>query len=358
MHLISLRISQLRNLGDITLEPSAGLNLITGPNASGKTAFLEAVYLLARGRSFRTPRIRELIRHERESLLVTARLKTHGGRQVSVGLERDRHQTQLRYDGVNVRNLSEHARRVPLLLITPESHALVSGRPEQRRRWLDWALFHVEPDYLACWQNCFNALRQRNALLKSQASGAQLASWEDILAGHCERLDEYRQVFINTLNQRFEKVVHTLLGGQGVIHYRAGRDQSQDFREQLVQSRDRDRERGFTQAGPHRSDLDLRHAGLEVRSGLSRGQTKLYIAGLILAYARVLAAEGLQPLILVDDLPAELDEKARGRFMAELAATGSQTFVTAIEPSMLPREYWAESILFHVEQGHLTEVVQ
>lgn len=358
MQLTGLRICQLRNLYDVALEPAADLNLIVGPNASGKTALLEAIYLLARGRSFRTNRIRELIQREQERLQVTARLSAAGGRRIPLGLERNRRQTLLRYDGTTVKNLSEHARRVPLILITPDSHGLVSGRPGQRRRWLDWALFHVEPEYLACWQNCFHALRQRNALLKYPAGDALLASWEDTLATYCEQLDTFRRQFLERLNGAFGEVIQNLLGGQGAIEYRPGRDESRDWRLLLAESRSGDRERGFTQSGPHRSDLDLRHAGLEVRSTLSRGQTKLYIAGLMLAYARVLAAADLRPLILVDDLPAELDENARQRFMAELATTGCQTFVTAIDPAVLPRENWGSITMFHVERGCLAEVIQ
>ena len=358
MLLKELRIYQLRNLSDISLAPAAGLNILSGPNACGKTAVLEAIYLLARGRSFRTHRIRELIQHQTERLRVTARVETGASRRiVPVGVERDRRQTQLRYDGSSVRNLSEHARRLPLVLITPDSHGLVSGRPAQRRRWLDWAMFHVEPEYLGCWQDCFHALRQRNTLLKHQAPAGQLASWEETLAHYSARLDAYREAFIRELEQEFRALVAALLGGDGSIVYLPGRDPDTDYRALLEASRGRDRERGFTQAGPHRSDLAFSHQAMDVRATLSRGQTKLYIAALMLACARVMAATGLRPLILVDDLPAELDADARQRFMATLAVTASQTFVTAIEPQIQPDE-WAAVTRFHVEQGCRAEVLQ
>lgn len=358
MQLNRLRIQQLRNLADISLTPSPGLNIVTGPNASGKTALLEAVYLLARGRSFRTNRVRELIRHRQNAFQVTARLATRSGRQVPVGVERDRRQLLLRYDGASVRNLSEHARRLPLVLITPDSHALVSGTPAQRRRWLDWAMFHVEPAYLACWRDCFHALRQRNRLLKAGAAAAQLASWEQVLVQQAERLDAYRDTFIQKLSDRFQSIIPDLLSGNGMVEYLPGRDRGLDYRQLLEAARDRDRDRGFTQSGPHRGDLRFSHQAMDVRATLSRGQTKLYIAGLMLAYAGVLSAEGLSPLILVDDLPAELDEQARRRFMAALAAAGAQAFVTAIDAELLPVEDWSAVTLFHVEQDCRPEVIQ
>ncbi|MCS3903328.1 DNA replication and repair protein RecF [Methylohalomonas lacus] len=357
MQLSDLRISHLRNLDGVSLEPGAGLNIISGANASGKTALLESIYLLARGRSFRTHRIRELISHHQQQLRVTARALRAGQRPLMLGIERDGRQTRLRCDGENVRNLSAHARRVPLILITPDSHGLISGRPGQRRRWLDWALFHVEPDYLGCWQDCFHALRQRNALLKHGAGRATIVSWEESLADCVNRLEAYREGLVQQLSGHFSAVMSQLLPGTVQIEYLPGRPREQDYRTLLAEQRDLEQQRGFTRYGPHRSDLDFRHQDGEVRATLSRGQTKLYIAGLMIAYVRVLADYGLQPLILVDDLPAELDAGARARFMAHLAETGCQTFVTAIEPETLPLAGWPEHQVFHVEHGQLTEVI-
>ena len=358
MHIKSLRIKQFRNLADASLAPSAGLNVVTGPNACGKTALLEAIYLLGRGRSFRTHRVRELIQHHQSALQVTARLQTAHDLIVPVGVERDQRQLTLRYNAQPVRNLSEHARRLPLVLITPDSHDLVAGGPAQRRRWLDWALFHVEPEYLNCWQACFHALRQRNSLLKHRVPDAQLDSWEQVLAQQAGYLDTYRWRFIEQLEQRLREIIPGLLQGEAEIRYQPGRNDEREYREVLRQSRATDRERGFTQSGPHRGDLRLTQSGAGVRANLSRGQTKLYIAALMLAYAAVLTDNGLQPLILVDDLPAELDDQARQRFMSALAAANTQTFVTAIEYGQLPLDDWPTATLFHVEQECRQEVIQ
>lgn len=358
MHIKSLRIKHFRNLSDVSLAPSSGLNVITGPNASGKTALLEAIYLLGRGRSFRTHRVRELIQHHQSALQVTAQMLTARDQPVPVGVERDQRQLTLRYNARPVPNLSEHARRVPLVLITPDSHDLVAGVPAQRRRWLDWALFHVEPEYLNCWQACFHALRQRNSLLKNRAPDAQLDSWEQVLVQQTARLDTHRRSFIEQLQQRFGDIIPGLLEGVAEIQYLPGRDDARDYRELLRQSRISDRERGFTQSGPHRADLRLTQSGAGVRANLSRGQTKLYIAALMLGYAAVLTANGLQPLILVDDLPAELDDEARRRFMSALAAARTQTFVTAIEHRQLALDDWPAATLFHVEQECRQEVIQ
>lgn len=357
MRLVDLRICDFRNIGMLDLQPGASLNVISGANASGKTALLESIYLLARGRSFRTHRIRDLIRHRQTQLRVTADLERPGCRSLAVGIERDARQTRFRYDAENVKNLSGHARRIPLILITPDSHDLINGRPGQRRRWLDWALFHVEPAYLACWQDCFHALRQRNALLKHSAESAQMNSWEESLAGFVQQMDDLREQFVCRLSGHFEAVMQVLLPGGVGVCYQPGRPAASNYRQLLREQRPVEQRHGFTRYGPHRSDLYFQHNQAEVRATLSRGQTKLYIAGLMIAYARVLGDYGLEPMTLVDDLPAELDAGARGRFMAQLAALGNQTFVTAIEAAALPTAGWPECRTFHVEHGRLAEVI-
>lgn len=356
MRLEGLRLSALRNFTDIELTPAGGLNIIAGPNASGKTALLESVYLLGRGRSFRTPRIRELIQYGRSGFMITGRLNTDQNRSVAAGIEREQSCTRLRYDGRTVQNLSEHARRVPLVLITPESHGLVNGRPEQRRRWLDWALFHVEPGYLSDWRDCFHALRQRNALLKCSAGASQYDVWEQAFAESAERLDEARRAFVVSLGQFLQPIMAELLPGAPALDYWPGRKRDEALLAILRDKRDQEQERGFTAYGPQRGDIEFFYDGHEARAHLSRGQTKLYIAGIMLAYVEVLKASGVLPVLLIDDLPAELDRAARQRFMALLLAGGMQTFVTAIEPDVLGSAVRAAR-LFHVEQGRLVSVV-
>lgn len=357
MRLDGLRITALRNLSEIDLAPTRTLNVIAGPNASGKTALLEAIYLLGRGRSFRTPRISELIQYGQTRFIVTASLNQGSHRTIPLGVERDHKRTHLRYDSRSIQSLSEHARRVPLILITPENHRLVSDRPGHRRRWLDWALFHVEPTYLIDWRDCFYALRQRNALLKRTATSAQFHVWEQAFARSADSLDAMRRDLIKALNERLRDVLNGLLTGIPRIDYRPGWPNEVPLLDLLRQQRRHEQIRGFTCYGPHRSDLEFLYDGYEVRAHLSRGQTKLYIAAFMLAYAELLKEAGLCPILLIDDLPAELDQAARQRLMTLLLATGAQIFVTAIEPGLVDA-LAQDAAVFHVEQGRLKEVIQ
>ncbi|MEX0952017.1 MAG: DNA replication/repair protein RecF, partial [Gammaproteobacteria bacterium] len=357
MWLQDLQITNFRNLASFHLQPGPGLNVIAGPNASGKTALLESIYLLSRSRSFRSHRINELIAYPEKQLRLVAGWQMAGGRPLSVCLERNRNQTRLTLAGQPVRNLSAHARQLPILLLTPESHELLAGRPQLRRRWLDWAMFHVEQNYLATWQDCFAALRQRNALLKRGAKPTELDAWELTLVNQTMLLEQLRRDFLADFSRQFADLSALLLPGRAEIGYVSGRPEETGYLDYLRENRPDDRQRGFTQAGAHRSDLQFKLDDLDARAYLSRGQAKLYIAALVLALGRVMVAAGLRPVFLVDDLPAELDPAARECFMARLAETGAQVFVTTIEASALPVTAWADCRLFHVEHGRLAEVI-
>ena len=172
MYIEWLQIQNVRNLTDLRIEPATRLNILVGPNASGKTSVLEAIYLLSMARSFRTPRVREVIQHQQQSLLVTAGLRYTRSGLVNTGIEKGPGTTAIHFNGENVKKISEQARNIPLILIAPDIQNLALGSPRQRRHWLDWAMFHVEPTYLDDWRDYHKALRQRNSLLKGSQRAA------------------------------------------------------------------------------------------------------------------------------------------------------------------------------------------
>src|SRR5512144_2654127 len=153
MLIFSLEIDNFRNLQRLALSCSPGLNLIVGPNASGKTSLLEALYFLGRARSFRTRQVRELIRHGEAAFRLVATLgETPESRQIVVGLERNRQNLIIRIDGETADSVAQLARQTPVLLLTANSHRLLEEGPRQRRRFLDWGLFHTEAAFWPAWK--------------------------------------------------------------------------------------------------------------------------------------------------------------------------------------------------------------
>lgn len=347
MGLTHLRIRGIRNLEPCDLNPAAGINWFHGDNGAGKTSVLEAIYLLARGRSFRAARVSGVIQHDQPALEVVVRLDD-GSR---LGLERRRDDWRGRIDGRDSHRVSEFAAALPLVLIEPDSHRLVDGGPDRRRSYLDWQLFHVEQDYLDIWKRYARLLRQRNAALRTRAAAATLSALEAPMVAAAEHINRCRSEQVGDLSAVVEVLLTELgfrLPGRIQLHYRPGHPPDEALAHALLEQRDSDRERGFTQRGPHRGELVLTTNGHAAAVELSRGQQKLLALTLLLAQLVVLGRSvDRKPLLLLDDPVSELDRRHLDALLAWLGPQDVQCWITGTEP-------WASAAkVFHVEQGRI-----
>lgn len=352
-----LRAASLRRFAEVELEPGPGFNLIVGDNGSGKTSLLEAMHLMAHGRSFRG-RVRDgLIRSGDPALEVFVEWQAAGPTLHRGGLRHAGGSWEARIDGEAVAHLGELCRALAVVTFEPGSHALVDGGSETRRRFLDWGLFHVELGFLAQWRRHARALKQRNTLLRTRRADAQLEAWEHELAVAGEALHQYRATYVAQLAPHFADAVHRLLpaaAGAALELLPGWRQQELSLSDALLLARDRDLVLGHTSVGPHRADLRLQLDGLPGREGLSRGQAKLAALALLLAQAGHLAAhEGRWPVLQLDDLASELDRHHQRRLLELLAGTGAQVFITGTEPPPALVALAAETRMFHVEHGVL-----
>ncbi len=354
MALETLKISHLRNISLAELVFSPGLNLIVGPNASGKTSLLEAIALLCQGRSFRTHRIDLLVQHESQQMLVVGKLR-NGQRQHTLGLARENKKTSVKLDGSPLVRSTDLVNLQALHVITPESHEILDQGPKMRRQFLDWGVFHVKPDYLASWQRYHRVLRQRNHVLRHGGGKDAVQAWDAQLITEATTLHNQRVSYLTLLGPSLKEFGQLLLEMVVEFRYRPGwAKTSEFFGEQLKKDLELDRARGFTQSGPHRADISLLAEGLPVKQVFSRGQQKLLICAMYLAQVANSPHPGI---LLIDDLPAELDPVRRGRLMSAVASTQVQLFVTATEASLIPLEEWENKKVFHVERGNFHEVV-
>lgn len=365
MHVTRLDFRDLRRFGAATLEPAPGLNLITGDNGAGKTSVLEALHLMAYGRSFRG-RVRDgLVRAGAAALEIfvewiergagAAGAPTAAGRVRRAGLRHSGQDWTGRLDGAPVGHLGELCAALAVVSFDPGSHALIAGGGEARRRYLDWGLFHVEPEFLPLWRRYARALRQRNALLKARSGDGQLDVWDAELAQAGEPLSRYRQRYLDALQPHFAGLIAALapaLAGTELQYQPGWRREELALPDALLLSRERDLALGHTSVGPHRADWALRLAALPGREALSRGQAKLVALAALLAQAEYHGAgRGDWPVIALDDLASELDRPHQCRVLEWLLATPAQIFVTGTEaPPGLPATA-VVSARFHVEQG-------
>lgn len=362
MRLTALDIRDVRIIEAAAIEPAPGMNLVTGANGAGKTSLLEAIHLLATGRSFAATRPTRMVRNGAGPLRVVARLRSEGGGAVHrLGIERAASgPARMRVDGGPAERLADMARMLPLVAIHPESHRLVGGPPEERRRLLDLGLFHVEPSFHSTWQRYRRALAQRNVLVRRRAADAELDPWDRELAAAGEALDRLRRDYVAALLAEVGALEPALLDSTGEVGlvYRPGWGGDGGYYEALRRTRARDREQHATTVGPHRADLVIRAGGGDVRQRVSRGQQKLLVYLIRLAQARQLGASGEPCVLLLDDLAAELDQPRRERVTATALALGLQVFVTAVDPEAVPLPPETARGLFHVERGRVSEVIQ
>lgn len=360
MAFLSLEIRDFRNLPGVNLTPSPHLNLIVGENASGKTSVLEACYFVGHGRSFRTRHSERLIREGTEHCRVVATLAAEAGAaQTVVGIERWRTEMRARMGGEAVRSVAALAARLPMLVINPDSHHLLDGGPQYRRRFLDWGVFHVEPRYLGAWQRYRQVLRQRNAALRARQPARAISVWDRELVESAGEVHDLRQAYLDTFASTAREAARRLLPTADThLLYSPGWPQKQAFEDALSAGLDRDRAQGFTQHGPHRADLIIKWDGQPAAERVSRGQQKQLAIALLLAQgAQFTAATGRRCCYLVDDLAAELDRVHRDRVMAELGQMNVQVLVTAIEAAAISTAGWPDHHMFHVEHGKIREVI-
>lgn len=358
MRLTRLQVAQLRCLGEVEWRPAPGLNLVTGGNGAGKTSLVEAVHLLGYGRSFRG-RVRDgLVRSGQPRLEVFAEWLDGQGRSRRAGLRHSGQAWEARLDGAPAPSLTELCAELAVVTFEPGSHELIAGGGEHRRRFLDWALFHVEPGFLPMWRRYARALKQRNALLKrGPAAAGQLEPWDQELAQAGEVLTRLRAGYLERLEPVLAATAGEFLpelGTSGLRFLPGWRRDENPLADALLVGRERDLALGYTSVGPHRADWRVDYQGLPGREALSRGQEKLTALACVLAQARAFALDrGEWPLVCLDDLASELDRGHLRQALESVLASGAQVLLTATEAPEILTGALAPQALFHVEQGRL-----
>ncbi|MFI4889492.1 MAG: DNA replication/repair protein RecF [Steroidobacterales bacterium] len=331
MALRRVQVTDFRCLQSVELQLDPQFTLISGANASGKTSVLEAIYVLGRGRSFRTRRLEHLIRHGQDQFIVFGEVEA-GASRVPLGVEGSRTGIRARIGGVAAGSLAELALALPVQIIDPEVHKLIEDGPYRRRRFIDWGVFHVEPGFINIWQRYQQILRQRNAALKSRQPHQAIIAWDKELIRCAEELSAARMRYIERLHGPAAILGRSLLGQELALRYRCGWAREMTLTEALSQSWPIDRERGSTQVGPHRAELVVQLNGLAAKDHVSRGQQKLLAAALLIAQIKLFPADAqIHPTLLLDDPAAELDQQHLEALVGEVSGQANQLIVTTLQ---------------------------
>ncbi|WP_353219596.1 DNA replication/repair protein RecF [Salinisphaera sp. S4-8] len=355
MHLTRLRLHDFRCFEAAEIQPEPTINVITGDNASGKTTLLEAIYFLGRGQSFRQSGPRPAIRAGADAFTVTGEIAVPDGRAHRLGVSRDKRGIRYRKDGEADTSRIDLINTLPLQMVDPNVHRLLEQGPRYRRHFLDWGVFHVEHAFFPAWRRFRRALKQRNRALKARLPKPDIIVWDAELVRAAEIVDASRRAYIDHLYENLPSRTARLLGNEPVIlDYDCGWRGDHGYGAALAAGLDQDLRAGFTQQGPHRADLRVSIASAFARDWVSRGQQKILTTAMLLTQAQLLyVRRHVRPVLLIDDMAAELGRRYREVLAEEIAALGGQCFLTFLEPGLVP-EAVRGGAMFHVEHGVVT----
>jgi DNA replication and repair protein RecF len=356
-----LGLTDVRSYDHATLELAAGVTVLVGPNAQGKTNLLEAINRAATGGSHRVAGDGPLVRLGAEVGAIRAELETDAGRRRTLELEvGSGRRTRTRVDGQDVRRVAEALGVLRAVLFAPEDVAIVRGDPGERRRFLDDLLSQRRPAYAAARAEYERALRQRNQLLKQarvlspsarSAASSTLEVWTDQLVTYGTQVVAARVAAVRALAGPTDRAYRDLADRPEPVEltYRSSAGPLPDdgaavpspsavaatLRRALAEVADDERARGVTLVGPHRDDFDITIGPLSARGYASHGEVWSLALALKLASYEVLAEVGDRPIVLLDDVFAELDATRRQR-LAAACERFDQVLVTAAVEADVP----------------------
>lgn len=382
MRVLRLELADFRNYPTLALEPGAGLNILVGPNAQGKTNVLESLHVLATTKSHRTHRDAEMVRFGAAAARVLARVERETGDPDSlielaiappgapgVGGERKR----VRINQARQPRVTDLLGRLNAVLFASTDLDIVRGEPDERRRFLNYEISQISPRYALALASYRRALEQRNRLLKEirhgNAGAESLDAWSEALVEHGARLFERRRDYCARLAEHAARVHTELADGVEtlVLTYVPSLPLPPDaslaalgdaFREALRAARRDELARGSTLIGPQRDDLVFKvgadpESAVDARIYGSQGQQRTVALALRLAERQLIEETvGEAPLVLLDDVLSDLDERRRAQIFA-LALSGGQTFLTTTDLGALPASAVDAAHVFPVRAGRI-----
>lgn len=361
-----IEILRFRNLFKVTVCPEDGINLLVGKNAQGKTNFLESLYVLANGLSFRSVRDRDLVYDGQDSYSIKIRYQVHG-RNLESSVEYSPAKGRiLRLNNKKV--VLNHPDHLKTVLFTPDDLYIIKGSPERRRAFLDFILCQLSTDYERNLDNYTKILKKRNSFLKmAQSSTKSFNLVDDLFVETAAPLILARINLISLLEKEAIKLYRQLSDEKGKVSIKyalsfglqPGKPGTElimnSMRKALAAYRDKELLRRATLVGPHRDDMNVYLQGRNTRIHASQGQQRnLAVVLKLTEMAIIKSVKGYFPVLLLDEVLAELDQERRLLLLSYLANAGFQSFLSSVDRELVVGR---GGKAFLVANGSVTEEV-
>ena len=353
-----LAITQFRNLNQQYIEPGKQLNLFIADNAQGKTSLIEAIYYLGHNRSFKTKSLKELIELDQQKFQLDAQVDDY-----RVKLEKSKQKTNINLDESCLKNSSELSKILPIQIITPDKGFIVNGTPKNKRSYLDWGVFHVEPNFLLNFKKYNKALKNVNTLLTQQKQ-QELDYWFLEISKLSVEINQSRNNYIEQLkNTNSSKLIHELSGLFDTIdsfsyEFKSGWPKevnafdSVSVYQYLLKNKLFLQKAKYLNHGPHKASLKF-FLNEKEECFLSRGEQKTLSIIFWLTQVSMLVKNKIYPIVLIDDISSELDTTKIKTILHYLNHLNVQTFMTDIgkDLSFIKDE---DPTIFKINKGVIT----
>ena len=340
LHLNNLRLINFRSYSDFVVELASGVNIIVGPNASGKTNLLEAIILIAGDKSYRATTL-DLVKQDQDWSKLEASLAGGNKRIIKIKSADLTKKTFEINDKIKKRLSFED--KIPIVLFEPENMRLLTGSPENRRNFIDDILISSDNNYAKYLNNYKRLLLQRNKLLKNNSSSKDMFVWNIKLAEYGGKLVEKRLLLINKINSEISQIYSEIANKKTKVEiiYNTNiklNNYETSLLSNLEQSFEQDIIKGYTSSGPHREDFEVILNEKPAKISASRGETRTLVLSFKLIEKNILEiARQIKPIILLDDVFSELDGLRRKSLTNYLK--DYQTIITTTDADLISKNF-------------------
>ena len=338
MSIQKIQINNFRNIENQFLEPKKGINYFVGNNAQGKTSFIEAIYYLGHNKSFKTTSIKNIIQNGKNEIFIQAIFKN-----TKIKLKKNNKNTFVELDGKKILNSSFLSKLIPIQLITPDRGFLVNGDNKNKRYYLDWGVFHVEHKFFELSKKYKKIQKNINTLINTKQfkleDKIQLSLWFKEFAKITTSINNIRINYLIDLQKIntsdfFKNIIVNLSSFKYVFNNGLPlgiKNNEEDIYDFLIKNTDKIIKNKYLKYGPHLATIDF-YFNNNKEHQLSRGEQKTLSIVFWLTQVLHLTKQGIEPLILIDDLPSELDKDKIKIIINFLEKIKTQVFITSIKP--------------------------